>query len=181
MRRRSLSVLLPIALLLLLTGCPGRIRVAEGDLRRVELREHGVEVVFPADWTREEGEFFHLSAFSPDEAGVRFEYRGLQQRPRDKDGKRRYALGWYQAIALSYHGWKYISQGVDQSDSEGSFRFEGLYLADGRRLRKMGVLRFRGNRVHALYYTAPEDEFERYRPLFDIMDRLHRYLPAESP
>lgn len=179
--RHRLVVVATLTLSAFLLACPGRIRIAEGDLRRVDLSAHGIELVFPADWSTSEGEFFHLSAASAEEPGVSFEYRGLQQqRARDKDGKRRYALGWYQAVALSYRGWKYLSQSVDQTDSEGAFRFEGVYTADGRRLRKLGVLRFRSNRVHAFYYTAPAEEFERYRQLFEAMDRLHRYLPERS-
>ena len=134
------------------------------------------------------GDFFHLESRSvrPPELRALFEYRGLEKIKKDRESKRQYAAGWYRAIALSYEGWRYDLQETDASDPEGTFRFEGTYVDEQSgngpvQLRKIGILRFRGTRLHALYYTAPDAEFERLRPLFEKMDRLHRYFkPVES-
>ena len=181
--------LLGLVLVMLLgsTGCLFQTRYENLALTRKDLLDYGVSLSFPVEWSVKRGEFFHLEARSirPAELRALFEYRGLEKIKKDRESKRQYAAGWYRAIALSYEGWRYISQDQDLSDSEGTFRFEGTYVDEqnGRAplaLRKIGILRFRGTRLHALYYTAPESEFELLRPLFEKMDEQHRYFaPVE--
>jgi hypothetical protein len=174
--------------LLVLGGCFGNTRLDDLPLTRKDLPDYGVSLSFPVDWSAKRGDFFHLEARSthPPEIRALFEYRGLEKIKKDRESKRQYAAGWYRAIALSYEGWKYELQETDPNDPEGTFRFEGTYSEDhnasgSTRLRKIGILRFRGTRVHALYYTAPDAEFERVRPLFERMDRQHRYFKPVEP
>lgn len=152
-------------------------------LSQKELPDFGASLAFPSEWSIRRGSFFHLESRSvnPPELRALFEYRGLEKIKKDRESKRQYAAGWYRAIALSYEGWRYDLKETDGSDPEGTFRFEGTYVdepggAEPIQLRKIGILRFRGARLHALYYTAPDSEFERLRPLFERMDRQHRFF-----
>ncbi|MCR9143918.1 MAG: hypothetical protein NXI24_16850 [bacterium] len=174
-----------VALLCLfaLSSCFGRSSLDNLPLTRKDLPDYGVSLSFPAAWSVKRGDFFHLESRSvrPPELRALFEYRGLEKIKKDRESKRQYAAGWYRAIALSYEGWRYELRETDGSDPEGTFRFEGTYVDDQSgagsiQLRKIGILRFRGTRLHALYYTAPESEFEALRPLFEKMDRQHRYF-----
>jgi len=169
------------------------------DLRRVELPERGASLAVPEAWIVRKGDFFHLQARAAlDEDGdatppapkasweaiagpggvVQFDYRGLEKNKRDLENKRQYALGWYKAIALSYPKWSYAAQTADDPElaPEGAFRFEGRFEQNGIVYRKVGILRFKGDRVHALYYTAPDAVFEEYRELFEEMDESHAYF-----
>ncbi len=183
--RRFAAACVVAGLCLLLLACPGRTRNLEDrSLTRKDLTEFGASLVFPSDWVVKRGEFFHLEARSSDENEPRalFEYRGLEKVKKGRESRRQYAAGWYRAIALSYEGWEYESRSTDPADPEGTWRFEGVYLeetpgSDGPvLLRKIGLLRFRGERVHALYYTALASDFDAVRPLFEKMDSLHRYF-----
>lgn len=185
---RMVTTRLFIALLCLgsLSACFGT-RLDNLSLTRKDLPDYGVSLSFPEEWSVKRGDFFHLESRSqrPPELRALFEYRGLEKIKKDRESKRQYAAGWYRAIALSYEGWRYDLQETDGSDPEGTFRFEGSYVDEQNgngpiQLRKIGILRFRGARLHALYYTAPDAEFERLRPLFEKMDRQHRYFkPVE--
>jgi hypothetical protein len=163
-------------------GCPGRVRLDDTRLSSERLDEYGIELAAPSGWSQERGEFFHYTTRGPvgDLPFAMLEYRGLQRTWRDKDGKRQYAIGWYKAIALSYQGWRFLSRSTDQSDAEGAFRFEGVYVANGQRYYKIGALRFRGDRVHAIYYTTRESDIELLRGLFLRMDASHEYFQPRS-
>lgn len=172
-----------VVLCLALVGACFQTRFDHLPLTRKDLPNYGVSLSFPAEWSVKRGDFFHLESRSvrPPELRALFEYRGLEKIKKDRASKRQYAAGWYRAIALSYEGWRYELQETDGSDPEGTFRFEGTYVDEQNgngsiQLRKIGILRFRGTRLHALYYTAPESEFDRLRPLFEKMDRQHRYF-----
>lgn len=203
MHRLYTALLAPAALLsLTLIGCAS-LPFAGPDLRRVELPARGVALAAPDRWIVRQGDFFHLQAraglnaegelspLGPDTTwesargpgGVaQFDYRGLEKSRRSLESKRQYALGWYKAIALSYPNWTYDSQTADDPElaPEGAFRFEGVYLDEGVRYRKIGILRFVGDRVHALYYTAPDEHFDDFRALFQEMDESHSYLPVSE-
>ncbi|MEQ9366189.1 MAG: hypothetical protein RIF32_18255 [Leptospirales bacterium] len=177
------SVSIGLIFLVGLGACSSFGRLDHLALTRKDLPDYGVSLSFPAEWSVKRGDFFHLESRSvrPPELRALFEYRGLEKIKKDRESKRQYAAGWYRAIALSYEGWRYDLQETDGSDPEGTFRFEGTYVDEHNgsasvQLRKIGILRFRGTRLHALYYTAPESEFERLRPLFEKMDRQHRYF-----
>lgn len=178
MLQRTLLAILPI----IISACSSASLVESTTLARKDLPEYSVVLYYPRDWSVSRGDFFHFTAETnlDDDQKVVFHYRGLEKVKKDRDSKRQYARGWYAAIQLSYRNWTYISQTSDDDDSEGTFRFEGTYLKEGVLLRKLGVLRFRGNHVHAFYYTAPDQEFEAYRPLFEKLDSMHRYSMDEA-
>ncbi|MCB1324293.1 MAG: hypothetical protein H7A21_18490 [Spirochaetales bacterium] len=148
---------------------------------RKDLPEFGATLTYPMGWTVRRGDFFHFSAESPgpELLEASFEYRGLEKIKKDAESRRLYAIGWYRAIELSYANWVYDSKDTDPEDPEATFRFEGSYTRDGILYRKRGILRFRGNRVHAMYYTSRDVDFPTVAPLFESMDAQHRYYDPE--
>lgn len=105
------------------------------------------------------------------------EYRGLDTEPRDQRSRDLYASGWYDAMRLNYPGWKYANRDKD-ADSR-SFTFEGSYIEGTVRYIKIGQLRFRDRRIHAIYYTAPEEEMDQYREVFQTIDGLIQYTNGQ--
>lgn len=154
------------------------------EINRKELPEFGVSLTYPAHWEVHRGDFFHFTAHGSVDGhqGLMIEYRGLPKRLKGRQARTEYASGWYQAFIRSYKklNWKFISQQHDIVEDGDTFRFVGQYEdpVQGKML-KLGVMRFRHNRLHAIYYTAPAKSFEDVLPIFVHLDKRHRYLPAE--
>jgi len=108
------------------------------------------------------------------------DYRGLSHSLHDDESKNRYAVGWYGAMSKNYPNWKYEYQRRNPEDPEGTFEFEGTYREGATIFRKIGRLRFRGKRLHAIYYTAPDEDFDIVRNLFERMDSMHRYFSPQN-
>jgi hypothetical protein len=166
----------------------GTVRLEDLKLRSVDLPDHGVKLAIPGNWSDTPGVHFHYIATGqgPNNLPATIEYRGLETEHTDATGKALYAQGWYEAIARNYdqkeddaryRDWKYNSRGKIETDPEGAFEFEGTYRAGAIVYRKIGKLRFRGNRVHAIYYTAPDQDFRPTRRLFETIDQLHEFFP----
>lgn len=166
----------------------GSVRVEDLKIRNVDLPEYGIKLAVPNEWEQVTDKHFHYiaSGKGPNNLVATVEYRGLETEHTDATGKALYAQGWYEAIARNYDqkdeeavfkDWKYIRRGKVASDPEGLFEFEGTYRRGAIVFRKIGKLRFRGNRVHAIYYTAPDQDFRPVRRLFETIDAGHEYYP----
>ncbi len=177
---RRFFLIIPVCLLVL--ECTGGTTVKDISYRRKNLPEFGVIIFFPSDWETKQGNFFHFTAKgpAPNHLTGQVEYRGLKKAIPDDAGKQRYATGWYEINFRNYPGWKFDRREQDTSDSEGTFRFEGTYREGATIYRKIGILRFRGVRLHAIYYTAPDQDFELARTMFQTMDQMHRYYDPDE-
>lgn len=152
-------------------------------LRSVALTDYGIVFRIPGDWdvSLSRDRYFQFVAVYREDSlplGL-LEYRGLDTEPRDQRSRDLYASGWYDAMRLNYPGWKYVDRNKDQESR--SFTFEGSYLEGTTRYIKIGKLRFRDRRIHAIYYTAPEDEIDRYREIFEAVDQLIQYSNGNRP
>jgi hypothetical protein len=144
-----------------------------------KLDTFGISLAYPDGWYVTQDRYFHFKAygFTPNNLPASIEYRGLDdQKPMDALQKEQYATGWYEAIAKSYPEWKYDLKRKLVDDPEGGFEFEGSYKVATDVHRKIGKLRFRGGKVHAIYYTTHDLEFEKARPLFMNMDARIEYF-----
>lgn len=178
---------LALAVCLLLPFCGGgQVKLENVKFRGVDLPEHGIKLYVPDFWERSPGTHFHYIATGngPNNLPATLEYRGLETEATDATGKALYAQGWYEAIARNYDqkeegarykDWKYKTRRKITDDPEGAFEFEGTYRAGAIVYRKIGKLRFRGDRVHAIYYTAPDQDFRPVRRLFETIDEMHEY------
>ena len=150
-------------------------------LREYALPKYGIALSVPEEWKTEQDRFYQLKS----EGGLAkyshlsFAYRGLPNYLSGIHEKEQYAKGWYDAFLLSYrkHKARFLERSQDLDDPEGSFMFIGEYEDPklGRMIR-FGILRFRGRRLHTLYYTAPKEGFGSSFDLFSRMERKHRYF-----
>ncbi|MBI3394315.1 MAG: hypothetical protein HY042_00615 [Spirochaetia bacterium] len=150
--------------------------------RRKDLPDYGVALFVPAEWSLRRGDFFHATASGkiPNGQNGTMDYRGIEKVKKDFQSRALYATGWYEAVSRNYPGWKFETRSTSPQDPEGTFEFEGTYRQGAVIYRKIGRLRFRGDRVHAFYYTAPDDDFESSRKFFEDMDGRHRYFQPRS-
>lgn len=192
-RKRHFPLVVACLSGLLIFACSGgAVRLEDLKYRTVDLSEHGVKLSIPDVWEEGVSTHFHFVATGkgPNDLPASIEYRGLETEHTDNTGKALYAQGWYEAIARNYDqkdpdarfsDWKYKYKRKVNEDPEGLFEFEGTYRSGAIVYRKIGKLRFRGDRVHALYYTAPDQDFRPIRRLFETIDALHEYYePAET-
>ena len=177
--------------LLLVTCGSGTVRVDNIKYRTVDLPEYGIKLVIPDFWEKTPGSHFQFiaSGNGPNKLPATIEYRGQQSGMKDDTGKALYAVGWYGAIQRNYdqktddakfRDWKYKYKRKVSGDAEGQFEFEGTYRAGAIVYRKIGKLRFRGDRAHAIYYTAPDQDFRPVRRLFETIDAMHEFYPPTA-
>lgn len=177
-RRASSAICLILILLTAGSSCrTGSLFSYEESMRSVALTDYGIVFRIPGDWDvslSRDRYFQFVAVYREDSSPLGLmEYRGLDTEPRDQRSRDLYASGWYDAMRLNYPGWKYVDRNKDTESR--SFTFEGSYLEGTTRYIKIGKLRFRDRRIHAVYYTAPEDEIDRYREIFEAVDRLIEY------
>ncbi len=175
---------LAILLLLPLTGIScrsGSLFDYNDELRSVALTDYGITFRIPGRWdvSLSRDRYFQFVAVYREgsEPLAVLEYRGLDTEPRDQRSRDLYASGWDDAMRLNYPGWKYANRDKD-ADSR-SFTFEGSYIEGTVRYIKIGQLRFRDRRIHAIYYTAPEEEMDQYREVFQTIDGLIQYTNGQ--
>ncbi|MBE7439338.1 MAG: hypothetical protein HS115_12840 [Spirochaetales bacterium] len=167
---------LSLVVLTLQGGCSSsRTRVETARYKEYPLAELGVRLSIPDFWEVSANQNFQLVARGPGPSGLltTIEYRGLEKSPKDATDKALYATGWYDAIAANYRDWSFISRKRSSLDPEGRFELEGTYREGAIVFRKLGILRFRNHRIHAIYYTAPDQNIEPVRQLFLEIDRRH--------
>ncbi|MCB1168193.1 MAG: hypothetical protein KDK25_12190 [Leptospiraceae bacterium] len=159
-------------------GCQS-ITVYDGkaNLRSVALTDYGIVFEIPGAWDislSRDRYFQFVAVYREDSRPLAvLEYRGLDTEPRDKRSRDLYATGWYDAMRLNYPGWKYRDRSKDEASE--AFTFEGSYLEGTTRYIKIGKLRFKDRRIHAIYYTAPEEEMDHLRDIFEAIDEEIRY------
>lgn len=148
-------------------------------LRQVALPEYGITLMLPGNWsiTLHREQFYQCIAtgFTPEGSLGTFEFRSLPNSLRDPAGKNLFATGWYQSPQDNFRGWKYLKKSRVETDPEGTYEFEGMFSRDGVEYFRMGRLRFRKNRVHALYYTVPLYDAEDLREYLEVIDSHHVY------
>jgi hypothetical protein len=153
-----------------------KTRLENISYKEVELAEYGARLFLPGKWIREDSQNFHLvvKGFGPTGLEARIEYKGLEKsKEKDATDRALYANAWYDVIAQNYRDWNYVSKQKSSLDPEGRFDLEGTYRDGATIYRKLGILRFRKNRIHAIYYTAPDQNFDPVRALFAEIDRHH--------
>ena len=170
-----------LAFLVWMPGCrSGSIFSGISDMRSVALVDYGITFKVPGEWdvSLSRDRYFQFVAVHMDGSlpVALVEYRGLETEPRDQRARELYASGWYNAMPLNYPGWKYVDKGKD--DDARSFTFEGAFLDGTTQYLKLGKLKFRDRRIHAIYYTAPTDEMDHYRDIFETIDTLIEYTGA---
>ena len=167
---------LPLFVLALQAGCSSpRTRAETARYKEHTIAELGARLFIPDFWEVTANQNFQLVARGPGPSGLltSIEYRGLEKSLKDTADKALYATGWYDAIAANHRDWNFISRKRSNQDPEGRFELEGTYREGAIIFRKIGILRFRNQRIHAIYYTAPDQNIEPVRELFMEIDRRH--------
>lgn len=145
----------------------------------VELPDHRIAFILPIGWSVQlsEKKYYQLSAQADSAAySARIEYRGLNTDLTDKALKDQYARGWYNAMSKNYPNWTYTERQEAMIDGIATYTFEGTFNEGDLVLKKVGTLRFVDRKIHAIYFTAPLGEFQKYTSLFEAVDRQIRYL-----
>ena len=152
--------------------------------RFVELFDFNITLSIPKKWdvSFSNGRFYPLivTGFGPNGYPTVIEYRGLVMNLRDYSSKALFAAGWYRAPLSNYPTWKYVMKRRIPSDPDG-YEFEGKYKKNNTVYLRIGKLRFRGNRVHGLFYTTPEKSVSKMRKFFNTIDSLHKYSINKKP
>lgn len=179
---KRFGFLLFIIIFFLLPGCSTPPEKQEIIYSKQDLPKYGAKLVIPGNWSIRRGDNFQFTATGSTEnnRSVSMQYRGLQRIKKDEKSQAQYADGWYLAVQRNYQGWKFISKHKITTEIPGSFAFEGTYQEGGVTYRVIGKLRFRGNRLHSLFYTAPDEDFELIRPLINALDVQHGYYPVKE-
>ena len=152
--------------------------------KQVELPEFEISLFVPREWdiSFSNGRFYPLiaSGFGPNGLPATIEYRGLPTNPLDQASKALFAAGWYQAPPSNYTTWKYIRKGKIKGDTEGAYDFEGTFVRRETVYHRFGILRFRGKRVHGIFYTTVNTDVNAMRKFFQNIDALHTYSITEK-
>ncbi len=175
------TLFLPLLLLLSLagTGCSGGSPRLSRSFVSERLEAHGIVLYYPSSWFVSQDDYFNFKAtgFAPNRLPAFLEYRGLQHEIKDEENRDLYARGWYEAIQKNYPDWKYDLKEKVTDEGGPAYTFEGTYRVATDTFRKIGKLRFRANRIHAIYYTGSDVEFPEVRQLFQRMDEKLRFFP----
>lgn len=161
-----------------LTGCvSSTIPNQDPSASYISLEEMQATVAYPEKWKLLNDEYFQVKAvgLAPNGNPSFLEYRGLHRDQSTEPNPDLYAEGWYEAIKSSYPEWKYISKGRIQGTNYPVFHFEGTFRVAADTFRKMGKLYILKNRIHAIYYTSLDNEFEEARSMFLNLDELQEF------
>lgn len=171
--------MLLLALLAGLTGCLTPDLKSGASATEIELLDHKIAFVLPAGWKVQlsEKRYFQLTANSgtgPYAPGI--EYRGLNTDLTDRALMDQYARGWYSAMGRNFPNFQYTERKEMVENQIITYYFEGTFSDGNLPLKKIGYLRFVNRKIHAIYYTAPLNEFDTHLPLFKAVEREIRYL-----
>ncbi len=180
--------MLPFALLVaaLGTGCRATtVEKVRATLHHLDLPELGVTLLLPGFWniTYSDRSFYQVvaSGIGPNGSPSTFEFRSLPNRIRDTSAKVLFANGWYQSARDNYPTWVFIKRSQVAGDVEGTFEFDGRFENSGVTFRRLGKLRFREERVHAIYYTTHDRDASTALEYFEIVDSQHKfYRPSRE-
>lgn len=171
--------ILLLALLAGFSGCQTADLKSGDSGTHIELLDHKIAFVLPAGWKVQlsEKRYFQLTASSgrgPYAPGI--EYRGLNTDLTDRALMDQYARGWYNAMERNFPNFKYADRREMIENGVTVYYFEGTFSDGNLALKKIGYLRFVNRKIHAIYYTAPLNEFDSHLPLFKAIEREIRYL-----
>lgn len=177
--RPKIQRMLAFALLAGLSGCLTPDLKSGDSGTQIELLDHKISFVLPAGWKVQlsEKRYFQLTANSgtgPYAPGI--EYRGLNTDLTDRALMDQYARGWYSAMGRNFPNFEYTERKEMVENSFTVYYFEGTFSDGNLPLKKIGYLRFVNRKIHAIYYTAPLNEFDSHLPLFKAVEREIRYL-----
>ncbi len=149
---------------------------------RITLVDHRIQFVIPPTWNTyfSSKRYFHFIAISSDSIyGPRIEYRGLNNTSKTKQERDLYSLGWYQASEINFPKWKYIEKSYEEIPYKNyiiySYKFIGEFYDGNIKIKKLGFLRFLDKRIHTIYYTDKESDFDANLPLFLKIDQNIEY------
>lgn len=152
------------------------------------LTDQKIQFLIPNDWVifYSSKKFFQLYAKENNSVyGPMLEYRGLPNSTRSRSERELYASGWYKAINLNYPKWNYEAKNYNEIDFQNkkiySYEFIGTFMDGSTRLKKLGYLRFFEDRIHAIYYTCSEEDFEKCKVIFQKIDEAINYSPSIPP
>ena len=154
-------------------------------LHHMDIPELGVTLMLPGSWnmTYTERGFYQVvaSGIAPNGSASTIEFRSLPNRLRDTSAKVLFANGWYQSVRDNYPTWTFVKRGQAAGDVEGTFEFDGRFETNGITFRRIGRLRFRDERVHAIYYTTQHRDEAAVTTYFDVIDSQHKfYKPSKE-
>ena len=154
-------------------------------LHHLDIPEIGVTLLLPGNWniSYTERGFYQVvaSGIAANGSPSTFEFRSLPNRLRDTSAKVLFANGWYQSVRDNYPTWAFIHRGQVAGDVEGTFEFDGRFESNGVTFRRLGRLRFRDERVHAMYYTTQDTGMDAASEFFEVIDSQHKfYKPTKE-
>ena len=160
-------------------SCQSTDLTVKQNTTEVQLIDHKISLVLPAGWSLQfsEKRYFQLTAnsgkgsYSPS-----IEYRGLSTDLKDRSLMDQYASGWYNAMGRNFPNFQYSIRQERIENQVTTYYFEGTFKDGNMLLKKIGSLRFKNKKIHAIYYTAPANEFDDYQDLFDALNKQIRYL-----
>lgn len=168
-----------LAIFFIFAGCHTAPLKSDGNGTQIELLDHKIAFVLPTGWTVQfsEKRYFQLTANTgtgPYAPGI--EYRGLNTDLTERALMDQYARGWYTAMARNFPNFEFTERNEMVVNNVPTYYFEGTFTDGNLRFKKIGYLRFVNLKIHAIYYTAPIDEFDTYLPVFHAIDDMIRYL-----
>ncbi len=142
------------------------------------LEESAIDLYYPEEWNVVNDSYFQFKAvgFAPNQFPASIEYRGLTNEIKDDKGRDLYAEGWYEAIEKNFPEWKWIGRKKIGIGDGAVYELEGTYRVGSDTYRKIGRLRFHAQRIHAIYYTGIDIDFQKVMDFFNMIDSYHQYL-----
>lgn len=180
MKHTCLAVLTLVASGMLFSCAGNSVNRRISDHQTVRLPGYGIEFRLPAGWDLQfdDKQFFQFQAkvHDTDDFPIAFlEYRGLTTDPKSRQERAEYAKGWYIAIPRNFSQWEYTEKST-LSENNDLYALDGIFKEGEFRYRKIGKLIFRGNKIHAIYYTAPVDLFDEFETEFEQIDSDLRFI-----
>ncbi|MFN3605280.1 MAG: hypothetical protein ACK4UJ_11285 [Leptonema sp. (in: bacteria)] len=154
----------------------------------IVLVDHKIQFQVPSNWKTyySAKRYFHFIAKSEDNIyGPQLEYRGLQNTSKTKEERNLYANGWYKAIEINFPKWKFLKKDYEEIPYNEiviySYDFLGEFFDGNKKIKKLGYLKFIEDRIHAIYYTAEESEFDVNLPSFLKINKKIIYNISAKP
>lgn len=176
---RSFMFVVLCGLAVSLIGCQSTDLKTRRNTTEIQLLDHKIGFMLPVGWSLQfsEKRYFQLTANS--DSGTyspSIEYRGLSTDLKDRSLMDQYASGWYNAMGRNFPNFEYTIRQERVENQVVTYYFEGTFKDGNMLLKKIGSLRFINKKIHAIYYTAPANEFDDYKDLFNSINKQIRYL-----
>ncbi|GIX42335.1 MAG: hypothetical protein KatS3mg129_2068 [Leptospiraceae bacterium] len=154
----------------------------------IYLTDQKIQFTLPSNWLfyYSSKKYFQFVAKNPNNLyGPILEYRGLNNTTQTQKERDLYAEGWYKAIELNFPEWEYKEKGYKEFNYNNNkiytYHFIGTFLDGKVKMKKLGYLRFYKDKVHAIYYTTRDDNFNQFFELFKEIDQKIIYEPYIPP